>query len=301
MSDMTLTPDRPPRGATGDARDRGRSKIVIIYRTRLWVRIWHWVNALSLLFLLLSGLQIFNAHPSLYWGQAAVFDHPIVAMRAFHMGDTLRGVTFVGKSHFTTTGWLGASKEHGRLVSRGFPSWLTIPTGRDLASGRRWHFFFAWIFAVNGALYFAYLIVSRHLKRDLWPTVSELKGIPRSIWDHILFKHPEGEAAAKFNILQKLAYLVVLFVLLPLMILTGMTMSPGMDAAFPVLPWAFGGRQSARTIHFLSAWSLVGFFAIHIFEVFAAGVFNEMRSIITGRFAIKVAPEASLLEKGAAQ
>jgi thiosulfate reductase cytochrome b subunit len=75
------------------------------------------------------------------------------------------------------------------------------------------------------------------------------------------------------------------------MILTGLTMSPGMDAAFPILPWAFGGRQSARTIHFLCAWSLVGFFAIHIFQVFAAGAFNEMRSIITGRFAITLPPD----------
>jgi thiosulfate reductase cytochrome b subunit len=121
--------------------------------------------------------------------------------------------------------------------------------------------------------------------------VAELKQIPRSILDHILFKHPHGEAAAKFNVLQKLAYLVVLLILLPLMILTGLTMSPGMDAAFPILPWAFAGRQSARTIHFLTAWSLVAFFAIHIFEVIAAGPINEMRSIITGRFAIKLPVE----------
>lgn len=280
MSDIALDPD--PAAPSPAAV----SRTVVVYRTKLMVRIWHWINALSLLFMLLSGLQIFNAHPALYWGQAADFDHPILAMRAYHVGDTLRGVTFVGKSHFTTTGLFGVSKVAGHLVHRGFPSWLTLPTGQDLASGRRWHFFFAWIFAINGAVYFAYIVIGRHLRGGLWPTVAELKGVPQSIWDHLRFKHPEGEAALKFNVLQKLAYLAVLLIILPLMILTGMTMSPGMDAAFPGLLWAFGGRQSARTVHFLCAWSIVGFFLIHIFEVFAAGFFNEMRSILTGRFKV---------------
>ena len=302
MSDIALTPQTapPPEPTTApgeprqgrpDRRRRAPTRKVVIYRTRLWVRIWHWINALSLFFLLVSGLQIFDAHPSLYWGQIATFEHPILAMRAFPQGDSLRGVTFVFGHPFRTTGLLGASPFNGHLVSRGFPSWLTNPANRDLEGGRRWHFFFAWIFALNGALYFAYILIGRHLRGDLWPSLADLKQIPRSILDHILFRHPEGEAAATFNVLQKLAYLAVLLGLLPLMILTGLTMSPGMDAAFPVLPFAFGGRQSARTIHFLCAWSLVGFFAIHIFEVFAAGVFNEMRSIITGRFAIKVPAE----------
>jgi thiosulfate reductase cytochrome b subunit len=301
MSDVTLSPeiaDAAPGRAPSAKRE---TRTVVIYRTRPWVRVWHWINALALFFLLVSGLQIFNAHPSLYWGQASSFQHPIVAMRAFPTPQGLRGVTFIGDKGFTTTGFLGASKYQGQLQSRGFPPWLTIPGQRDLAAGRRWHFFFAWMFAINGAIYFAYLLISRHLRGDLWPSAGELKQIPRSILDHILFRHPEGEAAAKFNILQKLAYIAVLFILLPLMILTGMTMSPGMDAAFPVLPWAFGGRQSARTIHFITAWSIVLFFAIHIFEVFAAGVFNEMRSIITGRFAIKlpVEPEPPVAEGSA--
>ncbi len=285
----------PPLAAPGLSPQRTpakpKLKTVVIYRTRPWVRVWHWVNALALFFLLVSGLQIFNAHPALYWGQAADFDHPFIALRAFPHPEGLRGVTFIEGKGFTTTGVLGASKFHGVLQSRGFPSWLTIPGLRDLAAGRRWHFFFAWMFAINGALYFAYLIVSRHLGRDLWPSAADLKSIPRSVLDHILFKHPHGEAAARFNVLQKLAYMVVLLVLLPLMILTGLTMSPGMDAALPVLPLAFGGRQSARTIHFLCAFSLVIFFAIHIFQVFAAGPINEMRSIVTGRFAIKVPAE----------
>ena len=299
MSDIIVSPELGSIAPT--PRLKPETRTVVIYRTRPWVRVWHWINALSLFFLLVSGLQIFNAHPSLYWGKAARFDHPFIAMRAFPRPEGLRGVTFIGDKHFITTGILGASKYQGQLQSRGFPSWLTIPGARDLASGRRWHFFFAWMFAINGALYFAYLVISRHLKGDLWPSVAELRQIPRSILDHILFRHPEGEAAARFNILQKLAYLAVLLILLPLMILTGLTMSPGMDAAAPFLPWAFGGRQSARTIHFLCAFSLVIFFAIHIFQVFAAGAVNEMRSIITGRFAIKLPfePEAPLPEESA--
>ena len=294
MSHIVLDPEADALQPAPPALGKQTPKTVIIYRTRPWVRIWHWLNALSLFFLLISGLQIFNAHPSLYWGQAARFDHPLLAMRAFPNPPgsalPLRGVTFVIGHPFRTTGFLGASSYHGHLMSRGFPSWLTIPGNRDLANGRRWHFFFAWVFAINGALYVAYLIGSRHLQNGLWPSLAELKQIPRSILDHIRLKHPHGAEAAKFNILQKLAYLIVLLGLLPLMILTGLTMSPGMDAAFPFLPWVFGGRQSARTLHFFCAWSLVGFLAIHLFEVFAAGAFNEMRSIITGRFAITLPP-----------
>jgi thiosulfate reductase cytochrome b subunit len=299
MSDIALTPDMAPEMTPDNAPDGSHrtspkhepkhpTRKVLIYRTRIGVRLWHWINALSLFFLFLSGLQIFNAHSSLYWGQIANFTHPILSMHAVPAGASLRGVTTVFGHSFDTTGFLGASQYNGQIRSRGFPAWLTIPGNRDLESGRRWHFFFAWLFAINGALYFLYIFVSRHLKGDLWPTVAELKQIPRSILDHVLLRHPEGEAAAKFNVLQKLAYLVVLLGLLPLMILTGLTMSPGMDAAFPILPWAFAGRQSARTIHFICAWSIAGFFAIHIFEVFAAGVLNEMRSIVTGGFVIKV-------------
>ena len=272
--------------ATAGPRER------LIYRHTLWVRSWHWINALSLLLLLLSGLQIFNADPQLSWGMTTDFDHPLMSIDSAGDGPQMRGITTVLGHKFDTTGVLGASKgADGQPEDRGFPRWATIPSLRDLGAGRHWHFLFAWIFVVNGVFFVAYTVWSRHLTRDLWPTLDDLKSIPASIWEHIRLKHPDGEAAARYNVLQKLAYLVVLYGLLPLMLLTGLTMSPGMDAAFPILPWVFAGRQSARTIHFLCCWSLVGFFAIHIFEVFAAGVFNEMRSIITGGFIIKVPVE----------
>jgi thiosulfate reductase cytochrome b subunit len=265
-----------------------------IYRHTLWVRSWHWVNAISLLILLMSGLQIFNAHPMLDWGQVSNFDHPWVALDAVDQGGKLHGVTTIAGHSWDTTGVLGVSRGvSGDPVARGFPSWATIPGLRDLGTGRHWHFLFAWLFVINGLLYVGYMVWSRHLTRDLWPTVADLKTIPASIWDHLRLKHAEGEAAARYNVLQKLAYLIVLYGLLPLMVLTGLTMSPGMDAAFPGLLWVFGGRQSARTLHFLSASGLVLFFLIHIFEVFAAGVVNEMRSILTGYFTIQPAKHAN--------
>ena len=273
----------------------------VIYRHTLWVRSWHWINAIALLLLLMSGLQIFDAHPTLNWGQASNFHSTgLLDIAAVDTPHGAQGVTTVFGHPFDTTGVLGVSKgANGQPQTTGFPAWATVPSYRDLATGRRWHFFFAWIFVVNGALFIAYTIWSRHLKTDLWPSVADLKTIPASIWEHIRLKHPEGEAAARYNVLQKLAYLIVLYTLLPLMLLTGLTMSPGMDAAFPILPWAFGGRQAARTIHFLSATGLVLFFLIHIFQVFAAGVVNEMRSIITGRFAIKT--HAASSTEGAAE
>lgn len=272
----------------------------VIYRHTLWVRSWHWINAISLLILLMSGLQIFNAHPTLDWGQTTDFDHPWLSMSAVEVNGKLHGVTsFMGHSA-DTTGVLGVSAGvTGEPVARGFPSWATLPGLRDLGTGRHWHFLAAWFFVLNGLFFVVYTVRSRHLAKDLWPSVADLKTIPASIWEHLQLKHAEGEAAARYNVLQKLAYLIVLYGLLPLMLLTGLTMSPGMDAAFPGLPWVFGGRQSARTLHFLSASGLVLFFLIHIFEVFAAGFFNEMRSILTGYFTIKThAPKPS---EGAAE
>jgi thiosulfate reductase cytochrome b subunit len=285
MSDIAVA---PPVGPEAPATPKLRR--VVLYRTPLWVRIWHWINALSLFFLLVSGLQIFNAHPALYWGQAAIFNHPILAMQGVPTSGGLRGYTTAFGHSFDTTGLFGASKYQGQLVRRGFPSWLTIPANRDLANGRRWHFFSAWAFAINGAAYFLYILIGRHLRKDLWPTTEDLRAIRQSIIDHILFRHPHGEAAARFNVLQKLAYLTVLLLLLPLMILTGLTMSPGVDAVLPGLLDLFGGRQSARTLHFLSASGIVLFVLVHVVEVLLAGVINEIRSMITGRYVVP--PEA---------
>ena len=151
---------------------------------------------------------------------------------------------------------------------------------------RHWHLFFAWLFVVNGVLYLLYTIFSRHLVKDLLPTRDELRNIGRSIVDHIKFKHPTGAAATRYNVLQSLAYLVVIFVLLPLIVFCGMALSPRLDTVFTGWVDLLGGRQSARSLHFLAAAGLLLFVFIHVFEVIVAGVWNEMRSMITGWYKV---------------
>jgi thiosulfate reductase cytochrome b subunit len=261
----------------------------VVYRHSLMVRITHWVNALCLLVLLMSGLQIFNAHPTLYFGSTSEPDRAVLGLDAVERDDgSYAGVTTIGGYAFDTTGVLGLSRgPSGRIEARGFPQWLTLPSYRDLATGRRWHFFFAWLLVFNGLAYLAYSFLSGHVHRDLSPTRDELKHIGHSISEHARLLFPKGEEAKRYNVLQKLAYLAVIFGLLPLVFLTGLTMSPAMDAAYPFLLDIFGGRQSARTIHFLCAFGLTAFFIVHIVMVFLSGAFNNIRSMITGRYAIE--------------
>jgi len=253
---------------------------VLIYRTPLTVRIAHWVNALCLVMLLGSGLQIFNAHPALYWGETSDFDNPFLAIGAKTMEDGRRvGVVAIGSLEADTTGLFGLAGEGARAQARAFPAWATLPGYKDLGAGRRWHFFFAWIFVVTLAVYLAFNIISGRARRDLLPTGRDLRGIGLSILDHLRFRFAHGR---DYNVLQKLAYAGVVFVLLPLMILTGLCMSPTFNAIAPWLTDLFGGRQSARTIHFLCAFALVLFFIVHIAMVLLAGPLNEMRAILTG-------------------
>ncbi|MGN6314213.1 MAG: cytochrome b/b6 domain-containing protein [Rhodanobacteraceae bacterium] len=266
---------------------RIRDRVRVIYRHRLPVRIMHWINAICLLVLLGSGLQIFNAHPALYWGQKSNFDKPLLAMGARQTPNGLRGVTVVDGHTFDTTGVFGVSSLNGQPTARGFPAWMTIPGPQWLSMGRRWHFFFAWLFVINGICFAAYTLIGRHFRRDLLPTKTDWRGIGRSIVDHALLRHPKGEAAARYNVLQKLTYLIVIFGFGPLIVLMGLAMSPRMDSVLGWLVDLVGGRQSARTIHFILAWGFVAFFLIHIFEVLVSGVGNELRSIITGRYAIE--------------
>ena len=260
------------------------------YRHRLPVRVMHWINVLCLTVLLMSGLNIFNAHPALYWGQGSNFDQPWVSMRA---EDTPAGP--IGKTHlvghdFVTTGVLGLSSHDGAPTARGFPSWATIPSAQWLAMARHWHFFFAWVFVINGICYVLYSLFSRHLVRDLVPTKEELRRIGQSIRDHVLFRHPTGEAAKRYNVLQSLTYLIVIFGLLPLVIVAGLAMSPRLNSVYPGWVELLGGRQSARSLHFLAASGLLLFVLIHVFEVIVAGVWNEMRSMITGWYVLPSEP-----------
>jgi thiosulfate reductase cytochrome b subunit len=263
----------------------------IVFRHSIATRVLHWLNALCVFTVLMSGLQIFNAHPRLYWGQyGANTDHAALEMT---VGDPDKGqplgMVRIGRHEIPTTGFLGVSKDgRGELIARGFPSWATIPSYQDLAMGRRWHFFFAWVLVFSSALYILISFATRHVQRDLLPTRTQwsLKGIARDFWDHVRLRFPTGEAARYYNSLQKLAYLAVLFILAPMILATGLTMSPGLDAGFPWLLNLFGGRQSARTLHFICAMSVVLFIVIHLAMVVLAGPLNELRSMITGRYVL---------------
>jgi thiosulfate reductase cytochrome b subunit len=255
-----------------------------VYRHRLPVRISHWLNVPFLIILIMSGLQIFNAHPSLYWGDRSDRDQPLLSIRSVQSeSGEVKGITTILGHQFDTTGVLGYSDD----MRRGFPAWATIPSAKWLAMGRQWHLFFAWLFVINGLIFTAYAFASRHATRDLAPTGKDWRGIGKSLRDHLILRHPAGEEAKRYNVLQKLAYASILFFVAPLIVLTGLAMSPTIDTAFPWLLTILGGRQAARTIHFIVCFSFVGFIVIHIVQVILTGFFNNVRSMVTGWFLVQ--------------
>lgn len=246
---MTTSPATIEPPATGTAGPP------LVYRHRLITRLWHWLNALAIFILLMSGLGIFNAHPMLYWGQyGANLDTP----------------------------WLKLDR---------FPSWATIPGDYSLALSRHWHFAFAWLFSLGLLTYLVISLINRHLQKDIALSRSEVA--PTHLWDDIK-KHARfdfHESEARYNPLQKITYSLILFVILPLVIATGLCMSPGFGGVIPWLTDIFGGRQSARSIHFLCAGAIAAFIVVHLLLVILAGPINEMRSMITGWF--KLSPGRS--------
>jgi len=255
-----------------------------VYRHRWPTRLWHWLNALTVFVLLMSGFMIFNAHPRLYWGEyGANADTPWLQIG----GDRERGHIVIGPLDIPTTGVLGHWYDsNGNLQNRAFPGWATIPGHYDLAGARSWHFLFAWLLFIPGLLFWMISFLNRHVQRDLAPKRHELA--PRHVWqdvkDHARLRFPTGAKARDYNVLQKFSYLSVIFLFLPLMVLTGLTMSPAMNAAWPWLLDLFGGRQSARSIHFIVAMLLLGFILVHLIMIVLAGPINEIRSMITGRY-----------------
>ena len=261
---------------------------VLYRRHALPVRVMHWINVVALTLMFMSGLQIFNAHPALYWGESSYGGRNpwlVLGAREDPQGNPIGYARIAGRE-FTTTGVLGLSTDDGRMYAQGFPSWLTVPSHQWLAMARSWHFFFAWVFLINGLCYIGYTLATRHFRRDLWPTRADIRGIGASIVDHLRFRHPTGEAAKRYNVLQKIAYITVIFVLLPLIVLMGLGMSPRLDTLFGGWVSWFGGRQSVRSIHFIVAWLLVAFVLVHVFQVIVTGLGNNLRSMITGRYRV---------------
>lgn len=214
------------------------------------VRITHWITAATFIAFVVSGIAILIAHPRLYWGE---------------------------------TGGVGT------------PSLIDLPIPFMIGHsgwGRYLHFLSAWICVFAGLVYVLDGILSRHFRKDLLPAKADLTWarIWRIVWNDLRLRRPPEEEALTYNAVQRLAYLAVVFVLFPLITLTGLAMSPAIASVVPVLRSGFGGQQSARTIHFFIAVALVLFLCVHIAMVFLAGFTNRMRAMITGHSAARKEP-----------
>ena len=267
------------------------------HRHALAVRVTHWINALAIIFLLMTGLNIFNAYPMLHWGQYGA--SPDAAQAWLQIGSTgggnPQGFIRIGDVRVTTTGVLGRSaSKAGPPQAIAYPHWATFPSYRDLATARNFHFFFAWMLVINGLVYLIYSVFSGHVRRDLLPTGAELApaNIAQDIVSHAKLQFPKGDSAKRYHILQKLAYGGVIFVLIPGIIFTGLGMSPGINAAWPAILGLTGGRASARSLHWIFANLILLFIIVHLLMVLLAGPWNEIRSMITGKFRVEPEPVA---------
>jgi thiosulfate reductase cytochrome b subunit len=218
------------------------------------VRVTHWLTTVCFLALLVSGLEIVVSHPRFYWGESgnvltpALFSLPIPASRA------------------------------------------TVPTGYGyvLADQNGWsrylHFEAAWVLVLTGGLYVAWGASSGHFRRNLLPAASDrsMRAFSRAFVQHIRFTRPVAADAWSYNLVQRLTYILVIFVLFPLVIWTGLAMSPAFVSAVPSTVTILGGRQSARTLHFLVSVSLVAFLLVHVAMVWLAGFGTRVRAMITG-------------------
>lgn len=235
-----------------------------------WFRILHWFLAASVLTLAVSGFVILMAHPRLYWGKAgndltpALLELPIG--RNYKHGGWVPGTTFFSGAEPVVS----AVRTYNIFNQNGW--------------GRSLHFLAAWFLCATGLIYFIAGLVSGHLWRDIVPRFRDLA--PRLLWQDIL-KHlrlplPRASGGPPYGPLQRLTYAVVLFMVLPLMVLTGLTMSPAVTAAVPGLLDLFGGSQSARTLHFFSFAALVLFFIVHVAMVVLTGFKRQIRAITIG-------------------
>jgi thiosulfate reductase cytochrome b subunit len=212
-------------------------------RHPILVRITHWINAAAFLGLVVSGVAILLAHPRLYWGE---------------------------------TGGFGAPS----ILDLPLPTMLTGQSGW----GRSLHFLSAWVCVLNGLVYVAYGILTRHFRANLVPARNDLRWstIGRVIWDHLRLS-PPPEDIQRYNVLQRLTYSGVIFILFPMMIWTGFAMSPAITSVFPAIVTVLNGQQSARTLHFVVAGMLVIFLGVHIAMVYLSGLRTHMRAMLTGR------------------
>jgi thiosulfate reductase cytochrome b subunit len=251
-----------------------------VYRHSITTRLTHWGFFVAFLVLVSSGLQIFNASPYL---DASDKSDPGRRVLAIDSTDAHAGTTTVFGHTFYTTGWLGFTDDGmGGKTDRAFPGWITIPAFQSLADGRLWHLFFAWVMVICGSAY----MISGFKRGDLQELILRPADVPKILPMQLYYfgLRKEPPPHGKYNPLQKTAYTIVLFVFAPLIVLTGLALSPGFDAMFHPITSMFGGRQFARLWHFVIMLMLIGFFIVHVSLVATQGVFNHIRSMITGRY-----------------
>jgi thiosulfate reductase cytochrome b subunit len=256
----------------------------VVRRHSIAVRATHWLSALALLVLIASGLQIFNAAPYLDASDKSNPAHRVLAFGSDSAGGGKPHGVVVVFGHAFSTGHLFGYTDNGQgdLAERAFPGWMTLPGYQDLAGGRLWHFFFAYVFVLCGIVY----IVAGLLRRDLGDIVLRPADLPK-LWPmqaYYLRLRRDPPPHGKYNPLQKLAYTFVLFVFSPLIVLSGLALSPGVDAIAGPLTSAFGGRQFARLWHFVFMLALIGFIGVHLVLVASTGVVNNLRSMILGTY-----------------
>jgi thiosulfate reductase cytochrome b subunit len=226
-------------------------------RHALLVRVTHWITSLCFLALLVTGTEIVISHPRFYWGET---------------GNVLTTPLF--KLHIPSS---------RAMVPSGYGYVLPDQNGWS----RYLHFQSAWIVVLTGLLYVLYASFTGHLRKNLLPAKSDrsLLVFWTAIAKNLRFRRPPEAEAWSYNLLQRLAYLFVIFVLFPLVIWTGLAMSPAFVSAFPVAVNSLGGQQSARTLHFFVSLALVLFLLVHVAMVFLAGFWSRTRAMITGRAA----------------
>jgi len=266
------------------AQTRAGAREPLVYRHSVVARTTHWLFTLAFFVLVMSGLQIFNASPNLDASDKSDPARRVLSIGAEQSADGKPvGVTTIFGLKLTTTHVLGYTSDgSGGEGERAFPGWITLPGYQDLAGGRRWHLFFAWIMVLCGAAYFIAGIASKDLALIILRPSDLPKLLPMQLYYLRLRREPPPHG--KYNPLQKAAYTSVLFVFAPLMVFSGLALSPGFDAIAHPLTTLLGGRQFARLWHFVATVALVGFFGIHITLVLSTGVFNNLRSMITGEY-----------------
>jgi len=237
-----------------------------------WVRVIHWLAAASVLTLAVSGFVILMAHPRLYWGNVGNdLTPPLLELP-------------ISRNH-RHGGWTPPQP----FVAEGLAGPVSAGRTFDIFNQNGWarslHFLAAWGLVLPGLAYLVAGLAGGHFRRHLLPTARELA--PRHVWQdvaaHLRFRIPPAAGGPRYGVLQKCAYTLVVFVLAPLMVLTGLAMSPAVTASYPVLLDVFGGHQSARTLHFFASASLVLFLIVHVAMVVASGFTRQVRGMTLGR------------------